>query len=138
MNSGVPGPGEVPLVFLSWSVLLSLLIGLGIIFIGIREFFQPSVGASQFGVPLLDAGDGDFLAIKAARDVASGVLLFALLALADRNCVTWAMLALTLIPIFDGLIVFRHAKWVFMPAIWIHWGTAAVMLVIAGLLRAGK
>lgn len=138
MNSGVPGPGDLPLVFLSWSVLLSLLIALGIIFIGIREFFQPSVGASQFGVSLLDAGDADFPAIKAARDVASGVVLLALLAVGDRNCVAWALLALTLIPIFDGLIVFRHAKWVFMPAIWIHWGTAAVMLVIAGLLRAGK
>jgi hypothetical protein len=64
MSPGVPGPGDLPLVFLSWSVLLSLLIALGIIFIGIREFFQPSVGASQFGVPLLDAGVATFSPLK--------------------------------------------------------------------------
>jgi hypothetical protein len=47
------------------------------------------------------------------------------------------MLALTLIPILDGTVVFKHADWNFKPAILIHWGTAAVMLVIVELLRSG-
>jgi hypothetical protein len=47
------------------------------------------------------------------------------------------MLALTLISILDGLIVFKHAGWIFKPAILIHWGTATPMLIIVGPLRSG-
>jgi hypothetical protein len=43
--------------------------------------------------------------------------------------VAYAMLALTLIPILDGLIVFKHSGWIFKPAILIHWGTATLMLI---------
>jgi hypothetical protein len=55
----------------------------------------------------------------------------------DHRAVAYAMLALTLIPILDGIVVFKHADWNFKPAILIHWGTAAVMLVIVELLRSG-
>jgi hypothetical protein len=47
------------------------------------------------------------------------------------------MLALTLIPILDGLVVFKHADWIFKPAILIHCGTAILMLIIVELLRSG-
>jgi hypothetical protein len=122
----------------SLSGLLTLIVGLGIIFIGIREFFDPGAAARGFGVPLLDPRDGDFLAIKAARDVAAGVLALTFLGLRDRLFLSCAIGALTLIPIFDGLIVFRHAAWIFTPFILIHWGTAAFMLFIVVLLTRGK
>jgi hypothetical protein len=116
---------------------LALFVALGIIFIGIRECFQPSVAARQFGVPLATPADRDFLAIKASRDIAPGVAVLALLAIGDHIAVAYAMLALTLIPILDGIVVFKHANWIFKPAILIHWITAAVMLVIVALLRSG-
>jgi hypothetical protein len=47
------------------------------------------------------------------------------------------MLALTLIPILGGLVVFTHAAWIFKPAILIHWGAATLMLIIVELLRSG-
>ncbi len=50
------------------SGVLVTLITLGIILIGVRELFYPSICARQFGVPLLDPHDADFLAIKAARE----------------------------------------------------------------------
>ncbi|MGA8314015.1 MAG: hypothetical protein WB755_28580 [Terriglobales bacterium] len=50
------------------SGVLVTLIALGIILIGVRELFYPSICARQFGVPLLDPHDADFLAIKAARE----------------------------------------------------------------------
>jgi len=127
----------VPLNIESWSGALTLLTALGIIFIGVRELFQPSIAASQFGVPLVEPRDNDFLAIKASRDIASGVVVLALFAIGDHGAVVCAMLALTLIPIFDGLVVFRHAHWVFKPAILIHWGTAVFMLLVVQLLRMG-
>ena len=119
------------------ATVLALFVALGIIFIGIRECFQPSVAARQFGVPLATPADRDFLAIKASRDIAPGVAVLALLAIGDHRAVAYAMLALTLIPILDGIVVFKHANWIFKPAILIHWITAAVMLVIVALLRSG-
>jgi hypothetical protein len=52
---------------------LMIFVALGIIFIGIRECFQPSVVARQFGVPLATPANRDFLTIKASRDIAPGV-----------------------------------------------------------------
>ena len=123
---------------LSPSGVLSILVALGIIFIGVREFLNPSAGALGYGVPLVDPSDGDLLTIKAVRDVASGVLVLSLLALGNRRALACAIGALTLIPLFDGLVVLRHASWTFTPVILIHWGTTAFMLVIVGLLRRGK
>lgn len=120
------------------SGLLSMLIAVGIIFIGIREFFDPSTGALGYGVPLVDPRDGDLLAIKAVKDVVSGIVIFALLGLGDRRALACVIGVLTLIPICDGLIVLRHAAWVFTPVILIHWGTAAVMLVTVALMTRGK
>lgn len=120
---------------LSLPGIMTLLVALGIIFIGIREFLQPGVGAQGYGVPLADPRDSDFLAIKAARDVATGIAALAALALHSRRALAAVMGALTLIPIFDGLIVYRHANWAFTPTIFIHWGTAAFMTAIVALLR---
>jgi hypothetical protein len=114
---------------------LTIFVALGIIFIGIRECFQPSVAARQFGVPFATPADRDFLAIKASRDIAPGVAVLALLAIGDHRAVAYAMLALTLIPILDGVVVLKHADWIFKPAILIHWGTAAVMLMIVALFQ---
>jgi hypothetical protein len=86
----------------------------------------------------LDYQDGDLFAIKAARDVVSGILVLALLTLGNRKSLACAIGVLTLIPVFDGLIVLRHAAWVFTPVILIHWGTAAFMLIIVVLMRRRK
>lgn len=103
----------------SLSGSLSILIALGIIFIGIRELVYPSVGALGFGVPLVDPHDADLLAIKANR-VVSGVLVLAFLRLRNRRALAWAIGAMTLIPVFDGLIVVRHAAWAFTPIVLVH------------------
>jgi Domain of unknown function (DUF4267) len=129
---------DSPVSIASLSGSLTILVGLGIIFIGVREFFYPNVAASGFGVTLLAPGDGDFLAIKAGRDIASGVLALTFVGLRDRRFLAYAMGVLTLIPAFDGLIVLRHAVWTFTPFILIHWGTAVLMLAIVELLRRGK
>jgi hypothetical protein len=118
--------------------MLVMLVAVGIIFIGVREVLYPVICARQFGVPLLDPHDGDLLAIKAARDVVSGILALTFLGLRNRKFLTYAFGVLTLIPVFDGLIVLRHAGWSFTPELLIHWGTAAFMLVVVELLRKGK
>jgi len=138
MNEHPPIPINSPLKIASLSGSLTILVALGIIFIGIREFFYAGVAAHGFGVPLVDPHDGDLLAIKACRDVVSGVLALTFLGLRNRRFLAYAIGVLTLIPVFDGLIVLRHAAWTFTPIILIHWGTAALMLVLVELLRKGK
>jgi len=122
----------------SLSGLLVMLVALGIIFIGVREFLYPAIGALGFGVPLLDPHDGHLLAVKAARDVVSGILALTFLGLRNRKFLAYAVGVLTLIPIFDGLVVLRHASWSFKHVLLVHWGTAAFMLLIVELLRKGK
>lgn len=124
--------------FGSLSGLLVTVVGLGIIFVGVRECFYPATAARQFGVPLLDPRDGDFVAIKAARDVVSGIVALTFLGLRNRKFLTYAFGVLTLIPVFDGLVVLRHADWSFAPALLIHWGTAVFMVMIVALLGGGK
>ena len=138
MNGFASPQFSSPMKTASLSGGMTVVIALGIIFIGIREFFQPGAAALGFGVPLLDHRDGDLLAVKAARDVVSGVLVFTLLGLGNRKYLAFAMGVLTFIPVFDGLIVLRHAAWTFTPLILVHWGTAAFMLAIVALLRSGK
>jgi hypothetical protein len=138
MNGGVFTESNSPMKIASLAGWMTLIIGFGIIAIGIREFYQPGAAARGFGVPLLDPHDGALLAIKAARDVAAGILALTFLLRRDRRNLALVMGVLTLIPVFDGLIVLRHAEWAFTPFILIHWGTAAFMIVIVALLRSGK
>lgn len=129
---------NTPMKAVSVSGFLTILVALGIIFIGIREFFYPSVAAMGFGVPLLDPRDGDLLAIKAGRDVVSGLLAVAFLGLRNRRFLAYAIGVMTLIPVLDGLIVVRHAGWTFTPVVLVHWGTAAFMLALVEMLRRGR
>ena len=122
----------------SLSGLLVILVSLGIMLIGVREFLYPAVGALGFGVPLIDPHDGDLLAVKAVRDVVAGILALTFLGLRNRRFLAYAFGVLTLIPALDGLVVLRHADWSFTPVLLIHWGTAAFMLLIVELLRRGK
>jgi hypothetical protein len=138
MDDNVAPGLSSPMKIGSPSGLLSIPIAVGIIFIGVREFLDPSAGALGYGVPLADPRDGDLLAIKAVRDVVSGIVVFTLLWLGDRRALAYVIGAFTLSPILDGLVVLRHAGWVFTPVILIHWGTAAVMLVTVALLMRGK
>lgn len=138
MNRQLSLNADSPLKISSLSGLLTVLVAIGIIFIGIREFLYPDIGARGFGVSLLDPKDGDLLAIKAARDVVSGILVLTFLVLRQRRSLAYAVGILTLIPFLDGLIVLRHAGWAFTPLIFIHWGTAAFMLFVVELLRRDK
>jgi hypothetical protein len=129
---------DLPVKFGSLSGVLTVVVALGILFIGLREFFYPGVAAAGFGVPLLDGRDGDLLGIKGARDITSGILALTFVALGQRRILAYAMGILMLIPTFDGLIVLKHAGSAFTPFILIHWGTAVFMLLIVELLRRGK
>lgn len=85
---------------------LSLLLGLGMIFIGLRFLLAPRLGAEGYGV-FLPAADGHyaFHYAKGIRDVFSGVLLTLFAGLGYDRPLAWVTLLGTLIPSVDLAIV---------------------------------
>jgi Domain of unknown function (DUF4267) len=111
------------------------LIGLGIIFVGARFLLAPVAAAADFGVAVeQDGGDiGAYLSVKGVRDIVSGIFVIILLVDGAPRLLAWFVLAATLIPVGDALIVLRNRGPKVAVYGW-HGGTAALMLVTAGLL----
>jgi hypothetical protein len=76
---------------------LSGLLGAGIIVIGARFLVVPRVAAAQYGVTTEQDGPASdpYLAAKGVRDIASGVVVFVLLAAGKPHALgsTWARIA---------------------------------------------
>jgi uncharacterized protein DUF4267 len=114
---------------------LAGLIAAGIIFIGARFIVAPRVAAAGYGVQpdLGQRSAGAYLSVKGIRDIASGVFVLILIAAGATHLLGWVILAATIIPLADAVIVLgnggpRSIAW------GVHGVTAAVMLVTAGLL----
>ncbi|MER5361197.1 DUF4267 domain-containing protein [Streptomyces sp. NPDC002785] len=115
--------------------MLAGLIGVGIIFIGARAFWAPQA-AVGFGIPDTPTEDRSFqawLAVKAVRDIASGLFILILLAGGSPHLLGWFMLAATGTPVGDALIVLR-SNGPKAAVYGIHGATAVVMLAISVLL----
>ncbi|GAS93867.1 small membrane hydrophobic protein [Mycolicibacterium canariasense] len=106
-----------------------------IIAIGARFLLAPRTAAAGYGVlPDLDQpGVRAYLGVKGIRDITTGLFVIILLLARATHLAGWVMLAATLIPIADAVIVLRNggAKSV---AYGVHGGTAVVMLVTTALL----
>lgn len=114
-------------------LIIAGLLGLGMIFIGIRFLAAPETGERDYGLNFSENADYSFHYIKGIRDLFCGTLICAL-ALWKRR----AELALTLglgamIPAADFLIVLNasHSN---PAALWIHGVTAVVLVILAGFL----
>ena len=115
---------------------LAGLIGLGIILIGGRFLLQPARAAADFGIPGYAApatGLHAWLAVKGARDIASGLFIFILLSNEQPHLMGRFMLAASLIAVSDAVIVLRSGG-SRAAAYGIHGVTALVMLAISALL----
>ena len=117
---------------------LSGLLGAGIIFIGARFLVAPQVAAAGFGITTEQHGGAadPYLAVKGVRDIASGIVVFVLLAAGTPRILGGYMAAASIIPIGDGVIVLRHhgPK---ATAYGVHGATAAAMLATAAILFTG-
>ncbi|MFD0360100.1 DUF4267 domain-containing protein [Nocardia sp. GCM10030253] len=104
-----------------------------VLFIGARFLLTPESAAEGFGVPAKPDGDAAYLTVKGLRDFTSGVLGLALIIFADADAVGWYMLAVSLTPFGDTLIVLRNGG-TKATAFGIHFATAVVVLISAALL----
>ncbi|MFE9678849.1 DUF4267 domain-containing protein [Streptomyces sp. NPDC006259] len=115
---------------------LAVVLDLFIVFIGARFLFQARPAAAGYGAPADPGGDaGAYLTIKGVRDGTLGILGLALLVFVGARAEAWFMLCAAIIPFMDTAIVLRHGG-TRAVAFGVHFATAVVVLISAGLLFA--
>ena len=87
------------------SYAIAFLTGLGMIFIGARFFLSPEVATAGYGIHFNAQGDYSFHYIKGIRDIFSGLLMCVFPLMNERRALGVMLLAGTMIPITDMLIV---------------------------------
>ncbi|MCG5434297.1 DUF4267 domain-containing protein [Mycobacterium sp. MYCO198283] len=115
--------------------VLAGLIAAAIIVVGARFLIAPKVAAAGYGVPAergQPSGDA-YLAAKGVRDIASGLMVIALLVSGATRPLAWMLLAASVIPVSDAWIVLRSGG-SRSVALGVHGITAVVMLVTVALL----
>ena len=118
----------------SVSFWMTLLVAVGIIFIGGRFILNPVVGAEGYGIPISSAEDLPYGRIKGIRDVFSGILLLPFLFLGMRKAAGFALSAAIIVPATDFCIVLLTNGPKDLQHLLIHGSTAVYMVVTSFLL----
>ena len=87
------------------SYAIALLTGLGMIFLGARFLLSPEVAEVGYGIHFNEYGDYSFHYIKGIRDIFSGLLISVFVLTNQRRPLGLTLLAGTMIPVTDMLIV---------------------------------
>lgn len=118
----------------SASFWMTMLIALGIIFIGIKFILGPIDSATGYGIPFSSQADVPFGRVKGIRDIFSGLALLPLLFQRMRRATAWVFTAATIIPATDCLIVLSTNGPGDIPHILMHGLTAVYMAITCVLL----
>ena len=95
------------------------------------------VGASTgYGIPIHDPAAFPFMWVKGIRDIFSGLVVLSFLWRGDRRTTAILFAIAIFIPFGDGLVILSHLG--FAPPIYIHWGTALYMMIVAAFLLRRK
>jgi hypothetical protein len=116
---------------------LSGLVGLGITAVGTRFLVSPAKAAAAYGISVGQevSGADPYLSVKGVRDVASGLMTFVLIAERQPRVLAGFLLAATVIPVGDAVIVLRRGGRK-TTAYGVHGATAAAMVATAAILFA--
>lgn len=118
----------------SVSYWITLLLALGIIFIGVRFILQPQVGAIGFGIAFSNEHDLVYGKIKGIRDIFSGLALIPLLVLRMRMATAWVFTTCIITPVTDCLLVLSTNGSSDIEHLLIHGLTALIMIINSFLL----
>jgi hypothetical protein len=118
----------------SISYWITLVLALGIIFIGIRFILQPQVGAAGYGIPFNHEPDAVYGKIKGIRDIFSGIVLLPLLVMRMQKATAWVFTTTIVVPAFDFLIILYTNGVGDVAHLLIHGITALVMIITSFLL----
>jgi hypothetical protein len=114
----------------------TLVIPVAIIGIGANFILNPVGASTAYGIPIHDPSAFPFMWVKGIRDIFSGLAVLSFLLRGDRRATAILFALATLIPIGDGLVILAHLG--FAPPIYIHWGTALYMAIVAAFLLKGN
>ena len=129
MNADLDGSMLRKQSLLFWCTLV---VPVAIIAIGINFILNPVGASAGFGIPIHDAAAFPFMRIKGIRDIFSGLVVLPFLLKADRRTTATLFAISIVVPFGDGLVILRHLG--FAPPIYIHWGTALYMMIVATFL----
>jgi len=87
------------------SYTIAFLLGLGMIFLGVRFFYSQEAATAGFGIHFNSNGDYSFQHIKGIRDIFSGLLICVFVLMNERRALGVTLLAGTMIPVNDMIIV---------------------------------
>ncbi|MEU5868795.1 DUF4267 domain-containing protein [Nonomuraea sp. NPDC047529] len=119
-------------------VVLAFVGALFIGYVGVSYLLAPQSMAPNFGLPSWPHGEGaGFLAVKGVRDLASGLVILAVLMTGNRRVLGWVVLAAALTPIGDMFIVLLSGGDP-ATAFGVHGATAAAVVLAGGLLLSGS
>ena len=114
----------------------TLLIPVAIIVIGVNFILNPVGASTAYGIPIHDSAAFPFMWVKGIRDVFSGLVVLTFLFRGDRRTTAILFALAIFIPVGDGLVILAHLG--FAPPIFIHWGTALYMMIVAAFLLRKK
>ena len=110
----------------------TLVVPAAIIAIGINFILNPVGASAGFGIPNHDPAAFPFMWIKGIRDIFAGLAVLPFLWKGDRRTTATLFAISIFVPFGDGLVILRHLC--FAPPIYIHWGTALYMMIVAAFL----
>lgn len=84
---------------------IAFVTGLGLIFLGTRFLLSPEIAEAGYGIHFNEQGDYSFHYIKGIRDILSGLLLCVFVLMNERRALGVTLLAGTMVPVTDMLIV---------------------------------
>ena len=108
------------------------MIPVAIIGLGINFILNPVGASTAFGIPIHDPAAFPFMWTKGIRDIFAGLVVLAFLLRRDRRTTATLYAIAIFIPFCDGLVILKHLG--FAPPIYMHWGTALYMMIVAAFL----
>src|SRR6266436_267983 len=110
----------------------TLVVPAGIIALGINFILNPVGASTGYGIPIHDPAAFPFMWITGIRDIFAGLVILPFLWRGDRRTTATLFAISIFVPFCDGLVIQRHLG--FAPPIYIHWGTALYMMIVAAFL----
>jgi hypothetical protein len=110
----------------------TLVIPVAIIGLGINFILNPVGASTAFGIPIHDPAAFPYMWTKGIRDTFSGLVVLAFLLRGNRRATATVFAIAIFIPFCDGLVILKHLG--FAAPIYMHWGTALYMMIVAAFL----
>lgn len=114
----------------------TFLVPAAIIALGINFIVNPVGASAGFGIPIHDPAAFPFMWVKGIRDIFAGVVVLTFLSRRDLRTTATIYSIAVFIAVGDGFVILSHLG--FAPPIFIHWGTALYMSIVAVFLHRKK